>query len=96
MRSKTIMSSRLKVLITGGSGMVGMNLIESAPEDVELLSPSSNELDLLSKESVKDYLSKEKPDLIIHSAGIVGGIRANINYPVRFLSANTAIANNLF
>lgn len=96
MKSKTIMSSSLKVLLTGGSGMVGRNIRECAPDDFELLAPSSKELDLLSKASVKDYLLNEKPDLIIHAAGIVGGIRANINYPVRFLSANTEMANNLF
>ena len=96
MKSKTILSSSLKVLITGGSGMVGMNLIECAPEYIKLLAPSSNELNLLSKACIKDYLLKESPDLIIHAAGIVGGIRANINYPVRFLSANTEMANNLF
>jgi len=96
MKSKTILSSSLKVLITGGSGMVGMNLIECAPEHIKLLAPSSNELNLLSKACIKDYLLKESPDLIIHAAGIVGGIRANINYPVRFLSANTEMANNLF
>ena len=96
MKSKTILSSSLKVLITGGSGMVGMNLIECAPEHIKLLAPSSNELNLLSKACIKDYLFKESPDLIIHAAGIVGGIRANINYPVRFLSANTEMANNLF
>lgn len=96
MKSRTIMSSSLKVLITGGSGMVGMNLAECAPDDIELLAPSSKELDLLSKASIKEYLLKERPNLIIHAAGIVGGIRANINYPVRFLSANTEMANNLF
>lgn len=96
MKLKTIMNSSLKVLITGGSGMVGMNLIECAPSDIDLLTPSSKELNLLSRSSVKDYLQRERPDLIIHAAGIVGGIRANINYPVRFLSANTEMANNLF
>jgi len=96
MKSKTIMSSSLKVLLTGGSGMVGMNLKDCIPSDIELLAPSSKELNLLSKANVKAYLSEEKPDLIIHAAGIVGGIRANMSYPVRFLSANTEMGNNLF
>lgn len=33
--------------------------------------------------------------MVIHAAGIVGGIQANINHPVRFLRENTLMAHNL-
>ena len=34
-------------------------------------------MELLDKDAVSDYLEKNRPDLVIHAAGIVGGIAAN-------------------
>lgn len=85
----------MKVLLTGGSGLVGRNLIETRPDKITLLAPQHNDLNLLNVNQVDTYLRKEKPDLIIHAAGTVGGIEANIKYPVRFLTENTLMANNL-
>lgn len=85
----------MKVLLTGSNGMVGKNLISCLPPDIQLLSPSSAVLDLLNFEITIDYLSKHQPELIIHAAGIVGGIQANINHPVRFLRENTLMGHNL-
>lgn len=84
-----------KVLLTGGSGMVGRNISEIKPSDVHLLTPGSTELNLLHYEAVHDFIKKAKPDIIIHAAGIVGGIQANINNPVRFLRENTLMAHNI-
>jgi len=86
----------MKILITGASGMVGKNLIEhSAAKEYELLTPSSKVLNLLDKESVKAYLKIHQPDFIVHAAGRVGGIHANINSPVMFLAENIQIGTNL-
>lgn len=86
----------MKVLLTGSSGMVGKNILEH-PKSKEFvfLSPSRNEMNLLDLNSVKNYLKKNKPDFIIHAAGRVGGIQANIKNPVAFLTQNTDINRNL-
>ncbi|MGQ4005586.1 GDP-L-fucose synthase [Francisellaceae bacterium CB300] len=85
-----------KILITGSSGMVGRNIVEfHKSREYQILAPSSSELNLLDKASVNDYLSKHLPDAIIHCAGVVGGIQANIDNPVRFLSDNTIMGNNI-
>ena len=64
-----------KILITGASGMVGQNILEhSETINYELLVPSRTEMDLLDPQKVREYISKNKPDLIIHAAGLVGGI----------------------
>ncbi|QBA65397.1 GDP-L-fucose synthase family protein [Muriicola soli] len=85
-----------KILITGGTGMVGKNILEHPKaQDYEILHPSSKELNLLSKEQVKEYLTKYHPDVIIHAAGLVGGIQANMANPVGFLVQNLDMARNL-
>lgn len=76
--------------------MVGRNIVEfHKSREYQILAPSSSELNLLDKASVNDYLSKHLPDVIIHCAGVVGGIQANIDNPVRFLSDNTIMGNNI-
>ncbi|MFC0268202.1 GDP-L-fucose synthase family protein [Kushneria aurantia] len=80
----------MRVLLTGGSGMVGRNILEHRSAGLfEILAPSSSELNLLDQASVKDYISAVQPDLIIHAAGRVGGIQANIADPAGFLVQNS-------
>jgi GDP-L-fucose synthase len=60
-----------------------------------LLSPDSSELNLLDTQSCQNYFSKNKFDLIIHCAAIVGGIKANVDSPYEFLTSNLKIDANL-
>jgi GDP-L-fucose synthase len=76
--------------------MVGRNILENpSAHKHDFFAPTSQELNLLDRDAVRVSLSKEKPDLIIHSAGLVGGIQANINNPVDFLLKNTDMALNV-
>ena len=86
----------MKLLITGANGMVGKNL-QNHPgsQQYELLTPSSKELNLLDYHAIVDYLSYTKPDLIVHAAGKVGGIKANMADPYGFLYANMTMGFNL-
>ena len=86
----------MKILVTGGSGMVGKNIaLNSASSKFDILTPSSKELNLLDFQLVDNYLKKENPDVIIHAAGLVGGIQANIENPVSFLVDNLSMGKNL-
>ena len=86
----------MRILISGGNGLVGQNFREhSRAESVEVLAPPSSELNLLDYSAVKDYVKKTKPALIVHAAGLVGGIQANIKEPVRFLIENLDMGRNL-
>lgn len=87
----------MKILVTGASGMVGVNLGKRLmlEKSVELFAPNRLELNLLVSTSVRDYISNIKPDLIIHLAAKVGGIQANIANPVEFLVANSLINTNV-
>jgi GDP-L-fucose synthase len=52
-------------------------------------------LDLLDFNAVKDWVKINKPDFVIHAAGIVGGIAANINDPIKFYLENLDIGRNV-
>ena len=78
--------------------MVGHNLLDhlrSVSPSYTLLTPSHQELDLLNRTCVSSYLSLHTPDVIIHCAGKVGGIQANIDNPVSFLCENIQMGLNL-
>ena len=85
-----------KLLITGGSGMVGQNILNHPfAKSWEIFAPTSNELNLTNTLECEKYISKKMPNLIIHSAGKVGGIKANIAEPVEFLDKNIMIGRNV-
>ncbi|CAC9987254.1 GDP-L-fucose synthetase (EC 1.1.1.271) [uncultured Gammaproteobacteria bacterium] len=86
----------MKILLTGSHGMVGSNIIKhSLAINHKILSPTSKELNLLNTENVHDYINIHNPDMVIHTAGIVGGIQANIARPVRFLVDNMYMGLNI-
>lgn len=86
----------MKILLTGANGMVGRNILDVAEQHQhEFLTPSSTELNLLNEDSVKKYIDKYQPDMIIHAAGIVGGIQANMAQPVKFLVENMQMGLNI-
>ena len=84
-----------KVYISGSQGMVGSNIIEMAPDHYELITPKLEALNLLNFGEVDNFISQTKPDIIIHTAGIVGGIQSNIANPVKYLVENTDLGRNL-
>lgn len=86
----------MKILLTGAAGMVGKNLLDH-PEikAFEVLAPRSTELDLRDFVAVYAYLDKHRPDMVIHAAGKVGGIQANMREPVGFLVENLDMGRNI-
>ena len=76
--------------------MVGKNILEySKKEEYTFLAPSSKELNLLDYNSVDTFIKENKPEFIIHAAGKVGGIQANIAAPVNFLVDNMDMGRNI-
>jgi dTDP-4-dehydrorhamnose reductase len=57
----------MKVLITGGSGRLGKELVKVFPESSH---PNRQELELEVKVQVANYISEKKPDVIIHTAAV--------------------------
>ena len=86
----------MRVLITGGSGLVGRNLrAHSRAQAHNILAPRSNELNLLDSAATTATVAAMAPDLIIHAAGRVGGIQANMAQPVEFLVDNADMGRNI-
>ncbi len=83
--------------MTGGGGFLGGALVASlrrrAP--AALLAPRASELDLLDRGAVRLYLEREKPDLVVHAAAVVGGIGANRAHPGRFFFENALMGIQL-
>lgn len=58
-----------KILLTGGSGFIGKNILESdLAVKYELIAPRHKELDLADTESVDRFFSNHKIDYVIHAA----------------------------
>lgn len=88
--------SKIRILLTGGGGMVGHNLLEHPSiGEFDVLAPRSSELDMLNFAAVQAYLHQHQPDMVIHAAGKVGGIQANIREPVGFLMDNIDMGRNI-
>ena len=86
-----------KVYVAGHRGLVGSaitRVLEIQP-DTEWIGLDRSELDLLDRKSVFDFLTQEKPDVVIVAAARVGGIMANSTFPVEFLSENLRIMTNI-
>ncbi len=86
----------MKILLTGHTGMVGRNILEHpSAANYIFLKPSRSEVNLEHKNEVLNYMKKHQPDLVIHAAGMVGGIQANMANPVDFLIKNLDIGRNV-
>lgn len=85
-----IRESEKRVLITGGAGFLGSNVVDrlKAKGYHDLVIPRSREFDLTREEHVARLYETTKPRVVIHLAARVGGIGANRANPGRFLYDN--------
>ncbi len=61
----------------------------------DVVAPRSSALDLRERDAVRSALAKEKPDVVIHAAAVVGGIGANLAHPGRFFYENAIMGIQL-
>jgi len=83
--------------VAGHNGLVGRAVCRKLTSEHvgELLTAPSSELDLRDKSAVMDFVMTHRPDYMVIAAARVGGIWANSNFPVEFLTDNLEIQNNL-
>ena len=62
----------MKILVTGGTGLVGSHFVENYSADPEsdftILSPGKNDFDITDQKSVENFFQLNKPDAIVHFA----------------------------
>lgn len=88
--------AKARILLTGGRGMVGRNILEHPlAGQWDFIAPGSHELDLTDFAATRSFIADVKPDTVIHSAGKVGGIQANMAHPVDFLVTNVDLGRNV-
>ena len=58
-----------KILVTGGTGRFGQ-ILKSLRTKNKLYFPKRSELDITKLNSIKKYLKKTKPNILIHMAGL--------------------------
>lgn len=87
----------MKIYVAGHRGLVGSAIVRAIDSGGEhtWIGQTRQQLDLLDRAAVFDYLKRERPDWVIIAAAKVGGIHANSTYPVQFLSENLQIETNL-
>jgi GDP-L-fucose synthase len=81
-----------KILVTGGSGMVGKSLKKLLPDAMYL---SSKDCDLTNEDAVISLMTNNKFDVVIHLAAKVGGIIDNINNPDTYFTDNIQMNTNI-
>ncbi len=85
------------ILVTGGSGMVGTALkqIQHKYSQYNFFFFGSRECDLLDRKAVFNLFKALRPELVIHLAAKVGGLRANMENMADFYSENILINTNV-
>uniref|UniRef100_A0A3Q1FHL7 GDP-L-fucose synthase n=1 Tax=Acanthochromis polyacanthus TaxID=80966 RepID=A0A3Q1FHL7_9TELE len=91
----------VRVLVTGGSGLVGraiQHVVEEeggAKEGEEWIFLSSKDANLMNVDQTRAIFEKHQPTHVIHLAAMVGGLFKNIKYNLDFWRNNIYINDNV-
>ena len=83
-----------KILITGGTGMVGQGFSD-LKTDYEFVSVGSSQYDLRHANEANSMILDHNPDAIIQLAARVGGVKGNTEFVADFFKDNILINTNV-
>lgn len=91
----------MKILVTGGSGMVGRSLKEHIKYFYHNLQDnfiflSSKDCDLTDYNKLYKIIDKHQPDIVIHLAANVGGLYKNLKNNIGMFNQNLLMNLNIF
>lgn len=91
------MQHKDKIYVAGHRGLVGSAILRALENQgfTNLVTRTSQELDLRDYQNTAEFFAKEKPDYVFLAAAKVGGIQANNTYRADFLYENMMIQNNV-
>lgn len=86
-----------RIFVAGHRGMVGSAIVRqlSQRDNVEIITRTRNELDLLNQQAVNNFFANERIDEVYLAAAKVGGIHANNTYPADFIYENLIMECNI-
>jgi nucleoside-diphosphate-sugar epimerase len=90
-----------KIYVAGHAGMVGSAIVRqleqrrSETDEITIVTCNREQLDLKDQKAVRQFLTNERPDVVILAAAKVGGIHANNLFPADFLYDNLMIECNV-
>lgn len=77
-----------RILVTGGTGLIGRYLQKELPDAIYV---GSSDFNLIKNDEVTRMFQDTKPNIVIHLAALVGGVHHNIEEPVRYFEENVLI-----
>ena len=88
----------MKILILGGHGFVGKNVVEILSDSQHEVFPLSRRdgLDLTNYEETKKYFGEIKPEIIINCAALVGSLNYVTQQAAEIVDINMRIILNIF
>lgn len=94
------MSEKEKVLVTGGTGLVGKAIefvarADKTYENLEFIFVGSKDGNLVDVNETRQLFERYKPHYVIHLAAMVGGLFKNLANNLDFLRVNLAINDNV-
>jgi len=89
--------AKQRIFVAGHKGMVGSALVRQLENNanVELITRSRAELNLLDQAAVQAFFKQENIEQVYLAAAKVGGIHANNTYPAEFIYENLMIEANI-
>ena len=86
----------MTIVVAGHTGLVGSAIFEALEDRGEsVIGINSKVVNLLDRKATFEFIHDHKPQLVIDAAAVVGGIGANNQFRVEFLSKNLQIQSNL-
>ncbi len=91
------MAMKKRIFVAGHRGMVGSAIVRqlSQRDNVEIITRTRRELDLLNQQAVSDFFAEARIDEVYLAAAKVGGIHANNTYPADFIYENLMMECNI-
>jgi len=83
-----------KIVVTGGSGRFGSVLKKIKTKD-KVFFPNKNQFNILDNKSIKKYLERKKPNILIHLAGLSRPMKIHDNDITKSIDLNIIGTSNI-